>query len=70
LVGLGRPAAAVAASPDLALASAHQTYPAFVLVAGLLLGGLVADDDGLFEAAGSGLARIAPSGYALFAARR
>jgi arsenical pump membrane protein len=67
LVGLGALAAAVAASPQLALASAGQDYPAFVLVAGLLLVGLVADDDGLFEAAGSGLARLAPSGLTLFA---
>jgi arsenical pump membrane protein len=66
LVGLGALAAAVAASPDFALASAGQDYPAFVLVAGLLLVGLVADDDGLFEAAGSGLARLAPSGLVLF----
>jgi arsenical pump membrane protein len=67
LVGLGALAAAVAASPDFALASAGQDYPAFVLVAGLLLVGLVADDDGLFEAAGTGLARLAPSGLTLFA---
>jgi arsenical pump membrane protein len=67
LVGLGALAAAVAASPNFALASAGQDYPAFVLVAGLLLVGLVADDDGLFEAAGAGLAQLAPSGLALFA---
>src|SRR5579863_1337291 len=67
LVGLGALAAAVAASPEFAAASAGQDYPAFVLVAGLLLVGLVADDDGLFEAAGFWLARLAPSGLALFA---
>ena len=67
LVGLGALAAAVAASPNFALASAGQDYPAFVLVAGLLLVGLVADDDGLFEAAGTWLARLAPSGLTLFA---
>ncbi len=37
-----------------------------MLVAGLLLIGLVADDDGLFAAAGHRLARLARSGSALF----
>ncbi len=67
MVGLGALTAAVAASPDSALASAGQDYPAFVLVAGLLLVGLVADDDGLFEAAGTRLAQLAPSALTLFA---
>jgi arsenical pump membrane protein len=39
----------------------------FVLVAGLLLVGLVADEDGLFRAAGYRLARLARNGVALFA---
>ncbi len=38
-----------------------------MLVAGLLLIGLVADDDGLFEAAGQRLAAVARSGAVLFA---
>jgi arsenical pump membrane protein len=38
------------------LASAGQAWPPFVLVAGLLLLGAVADADGLFEAAGARLA--------------
>jgi len=59
--------AAIAASPADARASAGQDYPAFALVAGLLLIGLVADDEGLFAAAGNRLAKLAPSGVALFA---
>jgi arsenical pump membrane protein len=39
------------------LASGRQTWPPFVLVAGLLLIGRVADGDGLFEAAGARLSR-------------
>jgi arsenical pump membrane protein len=39
------------------LASTRQTWPPFVLVAGLLLIGRVADEDGLFEATGAALAR-------------
>ena len=37
------------------LASARQAWPPFVLVAGLLLIGVVAADDGLFEALGARL---------------
>jgi arsenical pump membrane protein len=44
-----------------------QDWSPFVLVAGLLLIGLVADDDGLFAAAGRLLARLAPGGGVLFA---
>src|SRR5579863_7635584 len=39
------------------VASARQTWPPFVLVAGLLLIGAVAAADGLFEALGARLAR-------------
>src|ERR671931_1203225 len=39
------------------LASAAQSWPPFVLVAGLLLIGAVAADEGLFEALGARLAR-------------
>ncbi len=39
-------------------AAAGQIWPAFALVTGLLLVGVVAERDGLFAAAGSGLARL------------
>ncbi len=54
--------AATAADPSVARAAAAQVWPPFVLVTGLLLIGLVADDDGVFSAAGQQLARRAPSG--------
>ncbi|HEY2508276.1 MAG TPA: SLC13 family permease [Streptosporangiaceae bacterium] len=47
--------------------AASQDWSPFVLVAGLLLIGLVADADGLFAAAGARLAVAAPGGVALFA---
>jgi arsenical pump membrane protein len=50
-----------------ARAAASQVWAPFVLVAGLLLVGLVADQDGLFAAAGHWLATAAPNGVALFA---
>jgi arsenical pump membrane protein len=52
--------------PSSAQAAAGQVWPPFVLVAGLLLIGLVADADGLFEFVGHLLARLAPSGVVLF----
>jgi arsenical pump membrane protein len=52
--------------PTLARAAAAQDWSPFVLVAGLLLIGLVADQDGLFRAAGHQLARTARSGVVLF----
>jgi arsenical pump membrane protein len=52
--------------PAAARAAASQDWPPFVLVAGLLLIGLVANDEGLFAAAGNALARVAPNGAALF----
>lgn len=58
---------AAIASPDNAQAAASQNWSPFVLVTGLLLIGMVADDDGLFAAAGQHLARVATSGGALFA---
>jgi arsenical pump membrane protein len=57
---------AAATSPSDAKAAASQHWPPFVLVTGLLLIGLVADDDGLFAAAGHQLARLARSGAVLF----
>ena len=50
-----------------ARSAASQVWSPFVLVAGLLLVGVVADQDGLFAAAGHRLARAAPDGLALFA---
>ncbi len=58
--------AAVAASPADARGAAAQAWPAFALVAGLLLVGLVAHEDGLFAAGGHALARLAPNGWALY----
>lgn len=49
-------------------AALGQVWPPFVLVAGLLLIGAVAASDGLFEAAGSRLARLPGNGFVLFAA--
>ncbi len=58
--------AAAIAAPDDARAAATQDWPPFVLVAGLLLVGLVAEEDGLFAAGGHALARVAPNGVALY----
>jgi arsenical pump membrane protein len=57
---------AVAASPANGRAAAAQDWSPFVLVAGLLLVGLVAHEDGLFAVAGYQLARVAKSGTLLF----
>ena len=46
--------------------SAAQDWPPFVLVAGLLLVGLVADGDRLFAAGGHALARLSPNGVLLY----
>ena len=53
-------------APHHARAAAAQDWPPFVLVAGLLLVGLVADGDRLFAAGGHALARIAPNGVLLY----
>ncbi len=49
---------AVAASPGRSRQAADQTWPPFVLVAGLLLIGVVAHRDGLFEALGAAAGRF------------
>ncbi|HWD54033.1 MAG TPA: SLC13 family permease [Acidimicrobiales bacterium] len=59
--------AGAVASPADARAAASQDWPAFALVSGLLLVGLVAHEDGIFEASGHLLARFAPNGWALYA---
>ncbi len=68
LAAVGGAAALVAAAthPLDARLAASQDWPPFVLVAGLLLVGRLAEDDGLFSAAGHQLARTARSGLALF----
>jgi len=69
LAGTGSTAAIAAGwlKPSAAEAAARQNWPAFVLVVGLLLIGLAANDDHLFSAAGGRLAAAAPDGWALFA---
>jgi arsenical pump membrane protein len=59
--------ASLVADPAAARSAAGQVWSPFVLVAGLLLVGLVADQDGVFAAVGSRLATVAPGGVALFA---
>jgi arsenical pump membrane protein len=53
--------------PGAAHSAASQDWPPFVLVAGLLLIGFVAAEDGLFSAAGHRLARVPGNGMVLFA---
>lgn len=59
-------AVAVVANPSDARSAAAQDWSPFVLVPGLLLIGLVADDDGLFAAAGDRLVRSLRNGRLLF----
>ncbi len=65
-VGSAGLVAAVCLSPHRTGSAASQVWSPFVLVAGLLLVGLVAEGDGLFRAAGYRLARLAPTGPSLF----
>jgi len=67
VAGVAGVAVAASLNAGHARSAASQVWSPFVLVAGLLLVGLVADDDGLFLAAGRGLARFAPNAVALFA---
>jgi arsenical pump membrane protein len=64
-----RPHLLPAASDQLAgvTDAAAQVWPAFALVAGLLLVGVVAEQDGLFAAAGTLLARLPLGARALYA---
>ena len=66
-VGCALLVVAVVLAPDHAWAAAAQDWPPFVLVAGLLLVGLVANGDGLFAAGGHALARLSPNGLILYA---
>src|ERR1700728_3547132 len=65
-VGCSGSLAAALLSPIYARSAAAQDWSPFVLVAGLLLVGLVADGDRLFSAAGHALARLAPNGLVLY----
>lgn len=63
----GAPGRVLRLGPELA-ASVAQTWPPFLLVAGLLLIGNVASEDGLFEAIGARLARARLGPVALLVA--
>lgn len=67
-LAVGVPALAVAAAlaPRHLGAAASVDWPPFLLVTGLLVIGLVARDDGLFDAAGAAMARLARGGRSLF----
>jgi arsenical pump membrane protein len=65
-VGCAGALGAALLSPENARSAAAQDWSPFVLVAGLLLVGLVADEEGLFSAAGHALARLAPNGLVLY----
>src|SRR5580692_6268929 len=65
-VGAAMTVGALVWSPHAARAAAGQTWAPFVLVAGLLLIGLVAEEDGVFRLAGRHLARVARRGPTLF----
>jgi len=66
-VGVAVLVTAAVVSPGHARSAASQVWSPFILVAGLLLVGLVAEGDGLFRAAGWRLARLASNGVSLFA---
>ncbi len=66
VAGVAGAGVALAVNSRDAAAAASQAWPAFVLVAGLLLVGLVAAEDGLFAAAGAALRRACPNSLVLF----
>lgn len=68
LVGTAAVAAAIGASPAHTRAAASQTWPPFVLVGGLLMIGVVAHRDGLFDALGGSVARLRAHPAALLVA--
>jgi arsenical pump membrane protein len=67
VLALGAAVAALIADPGSARSAATQNWSPFVLVAGLLLIGLMADRDGLFATAGSMFAGRARSSALLYA---
>jgi arsenical pump membrane protein len=66
LLGLVGLVIAILVNTSDARSAASQDWSPFVLVTGLLLIGMVANEDGLFSAAGNQLARISSSGVVLF----
>lgn len=68
VLGLATLAISFGADGHAASAAADQVWPPFVLVTGLLLIGMVANDDGVFEWLGGWLTRIASRGPVVFAA--
>lgn len=68
VLGVLAATAAVATNPVAAQASASRTWPPFVLVAGLLVLGAVAHQEGVFEAAGGLLDSLPGGDGVLFAA--
>jgi arsenical pump membrane protein len=66
MFGIAAVAAALLTNPGDARSAVAQNWSPFVLVSGLLLIGLVADEDRLFAAAGYRLAQTSRSGWALF----
>ncbi|MDE3085510.1 MAG: hypothetical protein KGJ77_01985 [Acidobacteriota bacterium] len=70
VLAVGGAVALVAAvtDPGAAGGAASQAWPPFVLVAGLLLVGTVAAEEGVFEVAGRALDRLPSGGPALYAA--
>jgi arsenical pump membrane protein len=64
--GAAGAAAALIVAPHDAAAAADQTWSPFVLVTGLVLIGLVAEDDGVFRALGAQLARVSGKGVVRF----
>jgi arsenical pump membrane protein len=66
LTGIVAATAAATLAPSHADSAASQVWAPFVLVGGLLLIGLVADEDGLFLAAGQWLARLTQDPSVLF----
>ncbi len=65
-IGVAGAGLAVVVNAGAAGSAAAQAWPAFVLVAGLLLVGMVAAEDGLFAAAGAALRRVCPNRLVLF----
>jgi arsenical pump membrane protein len=66
-VGLPALIVSLVLDPGDAGAAVRQDWPPFVLVSGLLLLGLVARYDGLFDAGGAAMARLAGGGFSLLA---
>ena len=66
-VGVVGAVIAFATAPHQAREAAGQTWTPFILVGGLLLIGLVAEQDGLFRVAGTRLARLGGHGIVFYA---